>query len=91
MTLTDEQLLILEDAANKADMEFWRSYSGRGMYGDTCVGIVGDSGGLIRFVFALARDKRDGADEIIEELEYPSTDNVAYDKIWYWPTLTTEE
>lgn len=45
----------LEDALNQTDVELRENYSGRGMYGDTCIGVVGDQDALEVFEQELAK------------------------------------
>lgn len=40
---------LLQEACDENDVEL-RSYSGRGMYGDTCIGIVGDQRSCFRAI-----------------------------------------
>lgn len=46
---------VLEDALNQADVELRENYSGRGMYGDTCIGVVGEHDELENFERELAK------------------------------------
>lgn len=63
----------LEETAIRCD------YSGRGMYGDTCLGIVGDTSDILKFAVALAE-----ADEDTSWLGRCSTDNMGMSTIFYW-------
>lgn len=74
MTTTEELIEALE----AADYE-WREYSGRGMMGARCVGVVlqGDAD-----LWRLARDLAE-----IEDLPTPKTDGMGKDIIAYWPRL----
>lgn len=71
-------------------------YSGRGMYGATCVGVV------VTDVFELGEGLEEALhvyeddDEVVELVEYmqehrPSTDSMAFNTIVYWPGLSVED
>lgn len=74
-------------------------YSGRGMYGNTCFGIVGRAQDLVRFLLHVvpAIDpgfvvNTDGDDKVIDteysdEWEQIAQDNMAMDMIFYWPNV----
>jgi len=86
VTVSDHQLFALREAAGTVGLDDYReNYSGRGMYGKTCVGIVGNTGDLIEFVLAVADEDKDLAYELTEV----STDSMASDKIFYWRRLDT--
>lgn len=73
----------LDEDAVRAD------YSGRGMYGDTCVGIVGSPGELTAYVAALAVTlETDGLDW--SWIGSVSQDSMGLDMIWYWRGLTVD-
>lgn len=85
---------FLLDAALNADFEEedirW-GYSGRGMYGRECFGLVGSVEGYGKFLLQLAQDEGgEGADgegaEIAWELaQRVHTDNMAREEIFYFP------
>jgi hypothetical protein len=78
-TLTEDQMNDLYHAAETIDGEIVTDYSGRGMYGDECVGlIVKDEGDLFRFAGLLD-------DEFVEQLGNPTWDNMGLREIAYWP------
>lgn len=79
-----------EDAVRK-------EYSGRAMYGKTCLGIVYDSPGYVtRFVNALRAIVEEEADEFEAEelfermLDNQSGDSMGRSAIAYWPFLAVE-
>lgn len=84
-----DELLYLHD-----EDEVSPGYSGRGMYGDTCLGYHGSQPML--FVFDLARllAGDDDADEIrreiSERLSRFSTDSMGRGTIFYWPSVRVE-
>jgi hypothetical protein len=45
----------LSDAADAAGVDVRQDYSGRGMYGETCIGVVGDASDCERFEAELAK------------------------------------
>lgn len=68
-------------------------YSGRGMYGRSCVGIIGTFGDAYRFLNGLrataSEPIAEGLDEYaVDELaDETKTDDMGYSTIYYWPTL----
>lgn len=77
----------------RRDFGLREEYSGRGMNGSTCVGMVGDEGDLIRFVSrltSLAEDYELDGYELATEL----ADRLAVDSmgrgatIYYFPGVT---
>ena len=78
-TLTSDQMDDLYDAAHTVDGEIRTDYSGRGMFGDTCVGIVlKDEGDLFQFARLLD-------DDLAELLDNPRWDSMGLREIAYWP------
>lgn len=70
-------------------------YSGRGMYGDTCLAYTGDD--LALFVFDLARlltgESDPEADDLrqqIENLGRGSSDSLGRGSVHYWTSVTVE-
>jgi len=74
-------------------------YSGRGMYGASCVGYVGDDPILFAFDLALATAGCDRDDPLLpsdlrDELEHignPCSDSMGMGTIWYWTRVTVAE
>ncbi|QKY79949.1 hypothetical protein PQD13_gp37 [Gordonia phage Clawz] len=77
-------------------------YSGRGMYGKTCVGYQGPTPEL--FAFDLARQLTGEANDgdtayewaiairdTLEDLGSPSTDSMGLGRIYYWRNVTMGE
>ena len=80
--LTVRQLADLNQAADGVDGEIYPDYSGRGMYGDECVGIIlKDEGDLFRFAGLLD-------DDFVELLGSPEWDSMGLREIAYWPKVT---
>lgn len=74
----DEKLEVIEDVASEIGGEVRYDYSGRGMYGKTCVGIVGDDATEI-IEETSARGLRGSR-----------TDGMGRQVIVYWETVTSE-
>lgn len=85
MKLTDEQLVLLEDAAWDADMDFRKDYSGRGMYGKTCVGITGGLPGLVKFVQLITEQ----GENLAEDIQGIASDSMGLNTIYYFPGMET--
>lgn len=82
----------LEDAADYADLDpdadIRTNYSGRGMFGKTCLGLVYDSlSDLLVFVAYLAREDEDHLDWISRVRQ----DSMGMSTIAYWPSVSVEE
>ena len=80
--LTVRQLADMNQAADGVDGEIRTDYSGRGMYGDKCIGVVlKDEGDLFRFAGLLD-------DDFVELLGSPEWDSMGLREIAYWPRCT---
>ncbi|AFM10457.1 hypothetical protein PIS_068 [Saccharomonospora phage PIS 136] len=79
-------------------------YSGRGMAGDTCLGIVVDDytnatqvgAALMMLVLAEKQDNDDfdalyDGDDLLEVLGRTRTDSMGLDQIVYWPDITVAD
>ncbi len=85
LTISNE---LLEEISQEVDGSFRTDYSGRGMYGKSCVGIVAHS--LLALGAAISRLVED--EELREELVSNSlTDSMGYDTIVYWPRVTSSD
>ncbi len=78
------------------DWEFRTDYSGRGMYGSECIGLV-TSVSAWEIVSSLAdliadfeNDAPSIAGELREFLAVPHEDSMGYSTVYYWPGLTLE-
>lgn len=70
-----------------------RSYSGRGMFGRSCVSVHGDRDeGVTLWTIAtsLYSCNPDGAD-LIDRIPEPRTDNLGLDYVYYWPSFEWPE
>jgi hypothetical protein len=85
-----EQITLqgLRDLADNYELKFQDDYSGRGMYGKECIGVVGTWSDMYQFLLAL------GEDEDIRDLfaleGAPRSDNMGLDTVWYWPGLSAD-
>lgn len=71
------------------DFDLTATYSGRGMFGDQCIGLTGTAGDLMRFVVALIElDEALIADELADRV---LSDNMGTETIFYFPGVTVEE
>lgn len=90
-------LAQLQQAADQNDWDVRMNYSGRGMFGRTCLGVVVSStNSLYQFYYDLGQasieyddEPGDFADPAIP-LD-PRTDNMGHAMIVYWPEVATEE
>lgn len=92
MKLTTEQLEILTDAIDRTGVEL-RPYSGRGMYGDSCVGIVPNTDTARYFMHLAQILIENGEEETLDLLmRSPSReDSLGKGVIIYFPTLLVED
>lgn len=85
--LTQDETLAVEEAAEYAEVDLRRDYSGRFMFGDTCFGIVGDAGGFAAFIAEIAQS--DGA--LAERLsKSATTDSMGLSTIYYFRGFALE-
>ena len=75
----------LDQAGLDEEVVHW-NYSGRGMYGDTCFGIVGYLPDLIKFIASFASFGDDWT-----WLEDVKEDNMGRQMIFYWPGVKVED
>lgn len=91
MNISQETFDFLE-----SEIEGIQTYSGRGMFGAECVGIVSsDPWEVIRQLREAEENWMDTEGENIETIRYlidtsPSTDNMGFDTIFYWEGLRVE-
>lgn len=84
--LTPDQLQIIMSTAERFDGDV-RSYSGRGMYGKTCLGIVADSAQFVMsFILDVQQDDPDLA--AILSSQPMRTDDMGLSIILYWPGIS---
>lgn len=94
------EAVMLDDAQSEAvvmaadmagidiDEDLRRDYSGRGMYGDECVGIVCGDREYGTFLTELADDDPELARELADSVK---TDSMATRTIYYWPQYRLAE
>lgn len=63
------------------------NYSGRGMYGDECFGLVCDNGELLNFAVELGARYERGEIDDPDWISYVSMDAMGMGTIWYWPRV----
>jgi hypothetical protein len=85
-TLTTQQADIINEAAYEADAEL-RSYSGRAMYGSSCLGVSGSERDSARFLIAVAKEDYDLASDLVDSLR---TDSLGMGIITYFTNIGSE-
>jgi hypothetical protein len=85
-TLTTQQADIINEAAFQADVEL-RSYSGRAMYGSSCLGVSGSERDSARFLIVLAQQDYDLASDLVDSLR---TDSLGMGIITYFTNIGSE-
>ena len=89
-------------AEDNHDIELRESYSGRGMYGQTCIGVVGEPSGLDEFELALSLltvtddldDEVNGhtvLNALVDVRDMRREDSMGMDRVYYYPGLTVTE
>lgn len=101
MTKVKNLAQLIVEAADDLDVDVRTNYSGRSMYGRTCVGVTGSSSdinsviaGVIMELSDLAvegPDARDQMREHIETLLNYAQDSMGMDRIYYWPGLMLQD
>lgn len=84
---------ILQDAADECDFQIRESYSGRGMFGKDCFGIVGSFENLGTFISMVTAELIESFYEEGDTLfDNMRMDNMGqYDYIFYWPDIQIED
>lgn len=79
-SITEMQFTDFEELADSYNCSASPDYSGRGMYGATCLSVSGNDGSLHELMFAIARES-----ELAEMLKAaPSHDSMGLGSVWYW-------
>lgn len=100
VVLSSAALATLEHVARAADVGLRTTYPGRGMYGRTCLAVVGHPTTLVRFAFALAEEVATGLPDEGERLgelvdamrsSHVSHDSMGHDTVYYWRGVELEE
>lgn len=85
--------------ANLGEDDTRLDYSGKGMYGKTCFGIVGTLENLLLFAVEIARQveaaEQTGEDHPLDDflcrIHEVSTDSMGRSQIFYWPYVHVTE
>lgn len=90
------QNLIREIVEQGENVNFRNSYSGRCMYGRSCIGITGSFRACMDIVGEVIKElhndsEEDHFDEKVEKLMRMSSDSMGYDMIIYWEDLESIE
>jgi hypothetical protein len=91
-TLNRDQLEIVRDFCDEKDISLRTDYSGRGMYGQTCIGFVTDdemSLGMDLIIYL----KDAGMDDVIDIFRNAGSqmDSMGLSTIVYFPSISVEE
>lgn len=68
---------LIKEAASNNDCEFRNNYSGRAMYGDRCVGIVGDSRSIAKTIGEVIKTLYDQTYDFLYDAVDGSAEQVA--------------
>lgn len=81
----------IHQICDDCDISLTTDYSGRGMYGKTCFGLIyGGSVGQLCACFLRGLDD-DTMDEMADLFDEMRTDSMGYDTIYYFPGWTLDE
>lgn len=75
---------VIKEFCDEYGYDFRDDYSGRYMFGETCIGIVGDNTTLICMQLTDYLND-EGCEDIISKLGTPRTDNMGMSYIVYFP------
>ena len=87
MILDHRQFSVLQEGADNIGADLRRNYSGRGMFGKECIGIVGPLASLVHVVMHVTLEDPALALELLNI----SHDSMGLDMIFYWPGLQAPE
>ncbi|MFJ5532483.1 hypothetical protein [Streptomyces sp. NPDC093261] len=85
---------MIANALDQAELDedaLYEGYSGRGMFGEKCFGIVGNMTTFARFIVGIAAQDYEGAEMAQLLADAVSSDNMGYDSIYYFPSYTIED
>lgn len=88
MLLSKDQCKMIELICEDKEIELKTDYSGRGMFGEECFGIVGDAKTLAMFFIELTSYLLEDGDDAQLAYELSTnlkTDNIGNDCIYYFP------
>jgi len=78
-------------ACEDAGVNPYAGYSGRFMYGKTCIGIVGDARDMMTFTLDVIKVVDPDFEENQDAWRDMRQDNMGLDMIYYWPQIEVEE
>lgn len=84
-TLTNDEVRILSEEAEYREGGVRTDYSGRGMYGKQCFGIV------VRYQSDLEEILEAAGSDVAEDMSDPIWDNMGLSYIAYWPEITVAD
>lgn len=80
-----ETVEVVERVLERMDSgRAYPDYSGRGMFGQKCFGIVGGIGDLVTFMMELVKEEPDLAQEMASYIQH---DSMGLDSIYYFPDV----
>lgn len=87
--LRDATEIIAGDVDAGDAVSFYNGYSGRGMYGDRCVGITGCFGDCMLVIADVIKEIREdaGFEDMVDTLLDFKQDGMGCNVIIYWPEL----
>lgn len=92
MKLQSKHVDALRIFCEDNEINFRDNYSGRGMYGRSCIGIVGSAKDLMILCVALFQREGDVSDAVAEVGLDPwldiHWDSMGMDMIYYWPDIS---
>lgn len=94
ITLTREQLddIMYRTEGFDPSVEFSPTYSGRGMYGAKCVGVIADSASTpAAFLYILADELDMEFLDLLGDLGFGARDSMGLSTIYYWSHLTLDD
>lgn len=90
ITLTFQAILDALSMAGIDEDDFRDDYSGRGMYGKTCFGIVGTASDFALFCAAVGWCAREALMNDWDWVGNVRSDSMGRSTIWYWPGVQVE-
>lgn len=79
---------LIRSFCNDCGCKCYENYSGRGMFGKTCIGIVTDAN-MFEVILGLSDYLHEcGVDNVREELGRVCHDNLGLDMVVYFPSVT---
>lgn len=89
MTTVDRSVIeqALTEIEDTCTVTLKDNYSGRGMYGKKCFGVIGNQSGFLRFMIELAVIDPDTARDLADRV---STDGMGLSTIFYFPGRTID-